>query len=84
MGKESAKLSSTISSVGFCEGGSAKGAGNEFRITFPDEHRWPPMRFAFADRHAEVKPTAEDGQPDEYFREIPRFPCADHELIDSG
>jgi hypothetical protein len=42
------------------------------------------MRFAFADRHAEVKPTAEDGQPDEYFREIPCFPWADHELIDSG
>lgn len=35
------------------------------------------MHFAFTNKHAEVKATAEDGQPDEYFRDIPCFPGAD-------
>ena len=29
----------------------ASGSGNEFRITFPDKHRWPQMRVAFTDCH---------------------------------
>jgi hypothetical protein len=29
----------------------ASGSGNEFRITFPDKHRWPQMRVAFTDGH---------------------------------
>ena len=34
---------------GIVTGSVVTGSGNEFRIAFPDEHRWPQMRFAFTD-----------------------------------